>query len=116
MYFRLKGGQAPIPTTPPHLPPINLPTIPDADDHDQQPAIFDVSDDSIVAHAVFPEGPQFRSFQGFANAARILKVGDAIMQEGKDATGNLGVYLAQFSGCCRVDSIFQTMVFHHVFQ
>ena len=39
-----------------------------------QPVIFDLANEPVIAHAVFPEFPQPRAVQGFSDAARIVQL------------------------------------------
>lgn len=49
--------------------------MPDAEDQHDQTLIFDLADEPVVAHAVFPELPKLRAVRGLSEAARIVQLG-----------------------------------------
>ncbi len=64
--------------------PVHLLAVADAHNEDAQSAVLDAGDNAIVANPVLPEDSQLRAFEGFANAARVVKPGDTVMQKSED--------------------------------
>jgi len=69
----------------------------DAEDQDDQAIVFDLADETVVADAIFPELSDTRAAQSLADAAWIVEVGDAFMEELQDALGVRGVELGEFA-------------------
>ena len=79
------------------LPSIYIPAVAQAYDENAQGIILQAGDDAVVTDAVLPELTQPRTFQGFADAARVFEQGEAAMQEGQYAPGGLMIELVQFA-------------------
>jgi len=75
---------------------IDFPAVPDAGDQHDQVLAFDLADEPVIAHVVFPELPKLRAVQGLSDAAGIVKLGYQLMEELQDALSVLRVELAQF--------------------
>ncbi len=71
--------------------------MPHAENQNHQAVIFDFADQSVIAHAVFPELPQPRAVQRLSNAARIVEFRHSSMQELQDSLSVLRVELAEFA-------------------
>ena len=54
---------------------VHVPAVADADDENVHSAVLDAGDDSAVAYTVLPEGAKLATFEGFANAARLVELG-----------------------------------------
>ena len=67
--------------------------------HDENPQdmILDGRHDAIVARAVLPEASKAGAPEGFADAARIVQPGDAVVQEAENAPRRLRVELAELA-------------------
>ena len=66
-----------------------------AENEHDQPSIFDLADEPVIAHPVFPKLPQARPTQRFSDAARIVQLCYSFVKEPQDALGVLHVELAQ---------------------
>src|SRR3984893_7105703 len=71
--------------------------ISDAEEQNHQTIVFDLTDEPVIAHAIFPELPKPRAVQRLSDAARIVQLGYSVMKELQDALGLLRVEFAQFS-------------------
>ena len=64
-------------------------------EHDQT-VVFDLRDEPVVIHAVFPKLSEPRAVLRLSDAARIVQLGYSLMKELQDALGLLRVEFAQF--------------------
>ena len=71
----------------------------DAKNQDQKAVVFELADQTVVTHAVFPELAETRAVQGLADTARIVQFGHAPREKLQDAPGLLRVELAEFAFC-----------------
>jgi hypothetical protein len=71
--------------------------VSDAEDQHNQTVIFDLADEPVITHAVFPELSKLRAVQGLSDAARIIQLGDSLVKEPQDALGLLRVEFPEFS-------------------
>ena len=55
--------------------------------------ILDLADDSVIAHAIFPEFPE-RAAESAPESSRALRMGNPLGQEGEDALLNRLIELA----------------------
>ena len=62
--------------------------ISDANHEDPDAPILDVSDDPVVADSILPILAPERAPQRFAKAARILELGEALIEESRQAAAN----------------------------
>jgi hypothetical protein len=76
---------------------IDFLAVPDAEDQHNQAVVFDLRDEPVITHAVFPELSKLRAVQSLSDAARIVQLGDSLMKELQDAPGLLRVEFAEFS-------------------
>ena len=70
--------------------------MPDAEDQHDQAVVFDLRDEPVVTHAVFPKLSEPRAVLRLSDAARIVQLGYSLMKELQDALGLLRVEFAQF--------------------
>src|SRR5258706_4994922 len=63
-----------------------------AENENKQPVVFNLADQAVIAHAVFPELPELRTVQDLSDAAWVVQRGDAFVKKLQDA-----VELAQFA-------------------
>lgn len=70
--------------------------VSDAENEHDQAIIFELADEPVIPHAVFPELPQPRAVQRLSDAARIVQLGDSSMKELQDALAVLRVEFAEF--------------------
>ena len=63
----------------------------DAEGQYDQAVVFDLADESVITHAIFPELPEPRAVQRLSNAAWIVQLGYSLMKERQDAPGLLRV-------------------------
>jgi len=75
--------------------PVNLAPVADAQNQDERDPIVDVGDQAVIANPIFPETAQFRALERFADASRVLRRGDALMQKAQDALGGGAIETAQ---------------------
>jgi hypothetical protein len=68
--------------------------VSDAENKNKQPIIFDLTDEPIVADAIFPELPEPSTMQGLPDATRVVQFCQAFLKELKDAIFLLWVELA----------------------
>ena len=59
--------------------------ISDAEDQNYQKIVFDLADEPVIAHAIFPELPKPRAGQRLCDAAWIVQLGNPLMKELQDA-------------------------------
>jgi hypothetical protein len=69
--------------------------VADAEDQNEQPIVFDITNETVVAHAVFPEFPEPGAVHGLANAARIVEWCDALVEKFQNALSLRRVELSQ---------------------
>src|SRR2546430_10795047 len=70
--------------------------ISDAEDQNHQTIVFDLADEPVISHAIFPELPKPRAVQRFSDAAWIIQLGNALMKELQDALAVLRVEFVEF--------------------
>jgi len=68
----------------------------DEEDQNHQTIVFDLADEPIIAHAIFPELPKPRAVQRLSDAAWIVQLGNALMEELQDALAVLRVEFVEF--------------------
>jgi hypothetical protein len=64
-----------------------------AEDQHEQAVAFDLADEPVVTHAVFPELPKPRPVLGASDAARIVQLCHSLMKELQDTLAMLPVEL-----------------------
>src|SRR5258706_15550879 len=67
-----------------------------AENENKQPVVFNLADQAVIAHAVFPELPELRTVQGLSDAAWVVQRG-AFVKNLQDGLALLRVELAQFA-------------------
>ncbi len=67
-----------------------------AEDQNHQAIVFDLADEPVIPHAIFPELSKTRPMQRLSDAAWIVQLGNALMKELQDALGLLRVEFAEF--------------------
>jgi hypothetical protein len=72
-------------------PPIHFLSVADPHNEDAYFGILDLGDDPKIAHALFPKFAQLGTFEGFADTAWIVQLGDTTMQKNKDTSRRLRV-------------------------
>jgi hypothetical protein len=53
---------------------INVLPISDSKDEHNQRGVFDLADESVVSHPIFPKFAEARPLQGFSDTARIVQL------------------------------------------
>ena len=76
-------------TPPGSVPAVDLATVPDLDDEDDEPTVLDLDDDPPVPHPIAPQ--PFRGSKRAADLARIIQRGETLFEEGSDPLGHLGI-------------------------
>src|SRR6267378_518830 len=71
--------------------------ISDAEEQNHQTIVFDLTDEPVIAHAIFPELPKPRAVQRLSNAAWVVQLGNPRMKELEDALAVLRVEFVDFS-------------------
>ena len=69
----------------------------DAKNQNEEPVVFDLADEPVISHAVFPELAELGALQSLTNAAWVIQWGDAFVKKFQDALALLWVELAQFA-------------------
>ena len=81
---------------------VGVSAVANLDDENDQGAVMDVTDDSVIADAISPELAELWSVEGFAQGARIVKRSDALTKKRGDAARFAIVELAElFDGSGR---------------
>src|SRR5467141_3743249 len=75
---------------------IDFLAISDAQDQNHQTIVFDLADEPVIAHAIFPELSKPRAVQRLSDAARIVQLGNPLMKELQDALAVLRVEFVEF--------------------
>jgi hypothetical protein len=75
---------------------INFFAISDAEDQNHQTIVFDLTDEPVIADAIFPELPKPRAVQRLSNAAWVGQLGNPRMKELQDALAVLRVEFVEF--------------------
>src|SRR5882762_1738066 len=75
---------------------VDFSAVADTENENQQPIVFDLADEPVVADAVFPELAEFGTLQSLTDTARVVQSGDAFVEKFQDALALLRVELAQF--------------------
>src|SRR6266478_6529165 len=75
---------------------IDFLAISDAQDQNHQTIVFDLADEPVIAHAIFPELSKPRAVQRLSDAARIVELGNPLMKELQDALAVLRVEFVEF--------------------
>jgi hypothetical protein len=70
--------------------------ISDAEDQNHESIIFDLADEPVIAHAIFPELSKPRAVQRVSDAAWIVQLGNPLMKELQDALAVLRVEFVEF--------------------
>src|SRR4029077_19542067 len=68
-----------------------------AENQNEEPVVFDLADEAVISHSVFPELSEFGTLQGLTNTAWVIQWGDAFVKELQDAFTLLRVELSQFA-------------------
>ena len=66
------------------------------ENQNDQAVVFDLADEPVIVHAVFPELPKPRVMQRLSNAAGIVQPGYSFVKKFQDALGVLRIELAEF--------------------
>src|SRR5260370_31095082 len=75
---------------------IDFLAVSDAQDQNHQTIVFDLADEPVIAHAIFPELPKPRAVQRLSDAAWIVQLGNPLMKELQDALAVLCVEFVEF--------------------
>ena len=75
--------------------PVNFTPVADAQDKDERHPVVDMGDQSIIADPIFPEIAEFRAFECFANASRVVRRCNSLVQKPQDALGDGAIEAAQ---------------------
>ena len=75
---------------------VNCSPIAYANNQDADKLVFDACDDAVVANTVLPEVAEFRALERLANAALVVKWGNAIVEEAVYSAPYLWVKPIQF--------------------
>jgi hypothetical protein len=59
----------------------------DAEHQHDEPIVFDLRDEPVIAYAVFPEFPKLRAVQRLSDAAGVVQLGYSLMKKLQDALG-----------------------------
>ena len=76
--------------------PIDFLAISDAQEQNHQTVVFDLADEPVIAHAIFPELSKPRAVQRLSDAAWIVQLGNPLIKELQDALAVLRVEFAEF--------------------
>src|SRR6266852_2712080 len=76
---------------------VDFPAVANAENKNHQSIVFDLADEPVITHAVFPELAELGALQSLTNAAWVIQWGDAFVEKLQDALALLRVELAQFA-------------------
>ena len=77
---------------------IDFAAVADAKDQNEYAGVFDLGDEAVVTHAVFPELAKLGAVQRLADAARIFERREALVEKLEDALALLGIEFFDLAG------------------
>lgn len=69
----------------------------DAKNHDEQPIVFDLADETIVADTILPKFAKPGAVQSLANGARVFEWREALIEKLEDALAVLPIEFFQLA-------------------
>ena len=97
----VEGRAATCPAQRSSLAFVDIPPMAHMDDDDDEPVVFQRTNQAVVANSIFPELAE-RPLEFFADGAGIFQVGDTLVQEPEDSVRDGLVELFQFPAGCGV--------------
>ena len=73
---------------------VDVPAVADADDEHLKESVVNAAEDAVVIDPVAPELAEI-TLEAFAEPARVLAAGDALVEKGENPPRRLGAELAQ---------------------